>query len=207
MAGNNFNQEFVPQNIDMQAIRSAIVSANDFAKSCRFVAIIQGNSQTISNIIPKDLYLMCEAVEFPGRGFDYTEVRYSGPKQAFPNNPSYEPIGMSFLCRNDSKERAFFDDWMDIINPTDTFLFEYPENYWATITLLQLSDIAAGGEWNYVKDPGHTPQNMLGIYGFALYFAWPMLVSPQQVSWADQDVLRLQVSMTYKYWDRPYYQG
>ena len=41
------------------------------------------------------------------------------------------------------------------------------------------------------------------IYGWKLLKAWPMMVNPQQVTWADTDILRLQVTFAYKYWDRP----
>ena len=42
----------------------------------------------------------------------------------------------------------------------------------------------------------------IATYGWRLNKAWPTLVNPQQVTWADQDILRLQVTFTYKYWDR-----
>jgi len=191
--GNNFSQSSVPQNLDVQSLRSAITSAGDVAKGCRFAAVIQPNGPKIVNIVPRDLVYMCDAVEFPGRGFDITEIRYWGPGQIFPNNTKYETCNMSFICRQDSIERAFFDNWMEVINPTNSFTFEYPENYYATIKIFHLSEVA-----NVRGDP-------VGIYGWSLYKVWPTLVTPQQVTWADNDILRLQVMLTYKYWDRPDY--
>ena len=200
MGNIKLNQTNVPQNLDMQSIRSAIASSIELAKACRFVAVIHASGSAegskITNLIPRDLLYFCESVEFPGRGFDVTQIRYWGAGQVFPNNTLYETANMSFLCRQDSTERAFFDNWMDIINPTTNFTFEYPENYYATISIFQLADIGAEG--------APTP---MGLYGWTLYKAWPTLVAPQQVTWADTDILRLQVTMTYKYWDRPDYTG
>lgn len=187
----------------MQSIRSAITAAGEFAKGCRFAVLIRSsgsaNGSKILNLIPRDLVYMCDAIEFPGRGFDVTQIRYWGAGQVFPNNTLYETSNMSFICRRDSIERAFFDNWMEVINPTTNFTFEYPENYYATIQIFQLSDFSGA--------PTETQPTgaQIGTYGWTLYKAWPTLVSPQQVTWADNDILRLQVSMTYKYWDRPDY--
>jgi hypothetical protein len=197
--GNNFSQSNVPQYLDIQSLRSAFTKAGDVAKGCRFAAVIRPNGDKILNLIPRDLIYMCESVEFPGRGFDVTQIRYWGAGQVFPNNTLYETSNMSFICRQDSVERAFFDNWMDIINPTTSFTFEYPENYYATIQIYHLSEV--GGP----VDPSTRQPSYQGIYGWSLYKAWPTLIAPQQVTWADQDILRLQVTLTYKYWDRPDY--
>jgi len=204
--GTNFNQTNVPQNLDMQSLKAAADSAGQYAKGCRFVAVIKPTGSSIIGLIPRDLVYMCEAVEFPGRGFDITEIRYWGPKQVFPNNVMYgSGINMQFICRQDSTERAFFDNWQDIINPVNNFMFEYPDNYYADINIYQLAEYAAGAGWNYIKDSNHKPVNSLATYGWTLRKCWPTLVNPQQVTWADQDILRLQVSFAYKYWDRPDY--
>jgi hypothetical protein len=192
--GIRLKQTHVPKNLDMQSLKAAADAAGQYAKSCRFVAIIRPTGEGILNLVPRDLIYMCEAVEFPGRGFDVTEIRYWGPKQVFPNNVMYgSGINMQFICRQDSTERALFDDWQDIINPVNNFTFEYPDNYYADIYIFQLSEV--GG-------PSGEP---VGTYGWTLRKCWPTLVNPQQVTWADQDILRLQVSFAYKYWDRPDY--
>ena len=191
--GNNFSQSNVPQDLNMQALRSAITSAGDVAKGCRFAVMIRPSGGKLVNMVPRDLVYMCEAAEFPGRGFDVTQIRYWGAGQVFPNNTLYETSNLSFICRQDSVERAFFDNWMELINPTTNFTFEYPENYYATIQIFHLSEVAdVRGQYQ-------------GIYGLSLYKAWPTLIAPQQVTWADNDILRLQVTLTYKYWDRPDY--
>jgi hypothetical protein len=198
--GTNFSQVNVPQNLDMQSLKAAADSAGQYAKGCRFAAVIKPTGSSIIGLIPRDLVYMCEAVEFPGRGFDITEIRYWGPKQVFPNNVMYgSGINMQFICRQDSTERAFFDNWQDIINPVNNFMFEYPDNYYADINIFQLSEV--GGPAKATQKLG----THVGTYGWSLRKCWPTLVNPQQVTWADQDILRLQVSFAYKYWDRPDY--
>jgi hypothetical protein len=113
----------------------------------------------------------------------------------FPYNTKYSnEISMSFICRGESYERQLFDDWVGIINPINNFNFNYPEQYYATIDVFQLSE---------------APTNIKGatapkaVYQWSLQNAWPAQVNPQPVTWADNDVLRLSVSFVYQYWTRP----
>jgi hypothetical protein len=203
----NYSPQNPPKNLTLNQFRAAADNAGQFAKQCRFVARINGVGSQISGLVSNDLMYMCDAVEFPGRGFDVTQIRYYGPSQVFPNNTMYNTANMSFLCRTGSAERAFFDDWMDVINPTDSWNYEYADNYYAEIQIFQLAEW--GGPENLkVTDPKSLakydgpPQ---AVYGWTLHKAWPTLVTPQSVTWADNDILRLQVTFTYKYWDRPGY--
>ena len=138
--------------------------------------------------------------------FDATNIRYYGPGQQVPNNTDYGPCNLSLLCNHASLERQFFDDWQQIINPTSSFNYNYPDQYYCDIEIFQFSEygppagllpmtgIAAPISWM-------SPQV---IYNWRLYKCWPSFVNPQQVTWADNsDVLRLQVTLQYKYWDRP----
>lgn len=184
-------QTNVPATLGMNEFRSAADAAGQFAKGCRFVVRIQPPPAIDS--LPDDLHLMCEAVEYPGRGFNVTETRYYGPSQSFPNNTMYNTANMSFICRTNSPERFFFDEWMEFINPTTSFNFAYPQEYWSRIQIFQLAEYG-------VAKTSRAPK---ATYGWTLHKAWPTLVNPQQVSWADNDILRLQITFSYKYWDRP----
>lgn len=191
-----YSSKNMPTNLSMNDVKSALDNAGQYAKSCRFLVLIKGAGASITNIMngTKDFMYLCDAVEFPGRGFDVTQVRYNGPSQVFPNNVMYNQASLSFLCRTMSAERAFFDDWMDIINPTSNWNFEYADNYYGTINIYQIAEYGAEGT-----------SKPFATYGWTLNKAWPTLVAPQQVTWNDQDVLRLQVTFAYKYWDRPDY--
>jgi len=186
-----------PTKLALPDVMGILDAGGQVAKSCRFIVRISatspGSSLTrIGNFkaATEQLTYMCDAAEFPGRGFNVTETRYYGPSQAFPNNTLYNPITLSFICRNDGTERRFFDDWMEEINPTTSFHFSYPDQYYAQVEVFQLSEVGASKT---------TPEV---IYAWRLHKAWPTFVAPQAVTWADQDILRMQVTFTYKYWDR-----
>ena len=198
------NQGNSPSNLRLTNFLSSLDMGNQVAKACRFAVQIIPTSFVNNRLPNNDLMYMCDAAELPGRGFDVTEVRYYGPSQAFPNNTQYNTANFSFICRQKSKERYFFDQWMDVINPVSSFNFEYANNYFSEIKIYQFAEYSSKDQQQN-PNKGPLPQNNSApdiVYGWTLRKAYPILVQPQQVTWADQDILRLQVTFTYKYWDR-----
>ena len=180
------------KDLNMGRFRSVLDNGGSLAKACRYIVAIKPQESIKS--YPKDLHFLCESAELPGRGFSVVQTRYYGPSQMFPTNSEYQPINLSFMCRSDSQERRFFDDWLDFINPVESFNFEYPEKYYSQIEVYQYAEYGAGGV--------ATPTAHI-TYQWRLNKAWPTLVAAQAVNWADQEYLKLQVSFAYKYWDRP----
>lgn len=178
---------------DMMAYSSAF---GGLAKSSRyFVRIIpQGNllAGLGYNQFVGQLSYLVEAAETPGRGFQQIDVRYHGPNIKLPIQTSYEDTTMTFLCRTQSFERQFFDDWMEIINPTNLWDFNYKDEYRAEIQVFQLADFG-------------TDQNStapVAMYQWTLHEVHPIVVNPQPVTWADDNFQRLSVAFTYTKWTR-----
>lgn len=191
MAINQVSQTGL-KDLSMGRFRSVLDIGGSLAKACRYIVAVR--PPTSLKTFPRELHYLCEAAELPGRGFSVVQTRYYGPSQMFPVNSEYQPISLTFMCRSDSQERRFFDDWLDTINPVDNFNFEYPENYYSEIEVYQYTEYGAAG--TAMPTPNIS-------YQWRLMKAWPTLVSPQPVNWAESDYLRLQVSFAYKYWDRP----
>jgi hypothetical protein len=100
---------------------------------------------------------------------------------------------LTFLCRAESREKEFFDNWMHVINPINNFNFNYRDEYRARINIFQFAEGAeVGGE----SAPYAT-------YAVTCHNAYPLLVNPQAMTWADADQFqRVVVSFTYSHWDR-----
>lgn len=197
----SFNISNPPSNLTMLDFNAKINSLGAVAKQCRFVVRISPTnpdnlmSQLGYSSLFSELSYLCESTELPGRGFETVDTRYYGPVIIFPYNTKYSnEISMSFICRGESFERQLFDDWAGVINPINNFNFNYPERYYCTIDVFQLSE---------------APKDAIGatapkaVYQWSLQKAWPALVNPQPVTWADNDVLRLSVTFVYQYWTRP----
>ena len=211
------NVSNVPTNLEIKDFLSRVNLLGGLAKSCRFAVRFNIRSTTninLLNALPyrdrlSNLLYVCDAVEFPGRGFETSQIRYYGPSQTLPNNSEYGPCNLSFLCSNSGFERQFFDDWQEIINPSQTFNFNYPDQYFCDVEIFQFSEYAIGaGSFPPGTKLDYTQMSLVKtpqiVYNWKLYKCWPVQVMAQQATWADNsDVLRLQVSLSYKYWDRP----
>lgn len=190
MATINFPN--APRNLRLSDFRSVNDSFGSLAKSCRYVVMIKPQGELIQSFstLSRDLLYLCEVAELPGRGFvSLDQIRYYGPTFKMPSYTEYDDINFTFLCRNSSLERQMFDDWMTIINPVNTFDFNYRDDYRAEIDIYQFSDVGSGTE----------PEAQ---YCISLIDAWPFLVSPQPGNWSDSAFQRVIVSFTYMKWVR-----
>lgn len=181
-----------PKQLSMQDFRSYSDNKGGLAKNCRFAAVIQpvGNLlREVARDFTRDLTYLCEATEFPGRGMLNLDLRYYGPNLKLPIQSQYEDISMIFLCRTDSYERKFFDDWMLMMNPINTFDFNYRDDYRSRIDIYQFAEYAID------KEPK-------AVYAFTLNDAYPLLINPQPVAWGDDQFQKLSISFTYTFWER-----
>lgn len=191
-----------PNYADLIRTRSVISDGGGPAKSNRFLVNIPKPIDGL-NGFQKDLTLLCEAAEFPGRGLFTVDNRYYGPNFKIPYQTTYEDLTLTFLVRDKFLERQYFDGWMNAINPIDSYNFNYRADYTTNIELFQLSDIGTPvrNTVNGVSVPsGET--FVKTQYAFTFEKAYPVLVNPQPVTWADDNFHRLSVTFTYTRWYR-----
>lgn len=184
-----------PSNLKMTDVKSINSYYGGLAKSCRFVVQIQPAAVHLQmgyGDFLRQFQYLCEAVEMPGRGFVSADVRYYGPNQKLPVKTQYEDTTLTLLCRSESYERQFFDDWMEAINPTRSFNFRYRNEYECLVHIIQLAEYSTA-------ENKTTPKP---TYKITLFNAFPMLVNPQPMTWADDQFQRLAVTFTYHKWKR-----
>lgn len=201
----SYNIDNPPTQLTMQDFLAMSSMYNGLAKSSRFIVRIQPsgiNSKLTKfrNIMPQLQYL-CESAELPGRGFLNIDMTYHGPKFKVPYLSEYQETTMTFLCRNKSFEREFFDDWMELINPTNTFDFEYKDSYKAEIHMYQMGDTPRITE-NEQREATASTTEPVANYAWTLHDAFPILINPQPVTWADDNFQRLSVAFTFTKWTR-----
>jgi hypothetical protein len=183
-----------PESLTMNNFRAVSDDLGGLIKSCKFAVRIVPQGEYISNYdtFARDLIYLCEVAEMPGRGFMNLDVRYYGPSQKLPFQTTYEDITLTFLCRSSSIERQFFDDWMLVINPINTFDFNYRDQYRSEITIYQFADYSEFEDEDYP----------VASYYMTMHNAYPILLNPQPMTWADDQFQRLSVSFTYTHWSR-----
>jgi hypothetical protein len=177
--------------VDPNTFRALIARNHDLARSCLFMARISAKVG-VATRMTQDLQYLCESAELPGRAFETQEVRTYGSTYRRPFMTSYADVTLTFVCTGDMKEKDFFDSWMQYINPSDFYDFEYATNYMAYVDIFQYSSAGEG------------PNTLVPTYQMRMFDAYPVTINPMPTSWADDGVHRLQVQFTASQILRPY---
>lgn len=184
-----------PRNLSIQDFRSVVDDHGGLAKASRFAAVIKPQGRLVAgyNSFVRDLTYLCEITDIPGRNFYfYTGARYYGPGFNVMFMSDYQDFNMSFLCRNKSLERQFFDDWMSVINPVNTYDFNYRDDYIAEMDIFQFSE-------SNLDYSANAPE---AEYKVTVKDVYPVMVQPQPATWQDGDFQRLVVTFTCTKWVR-----
>lgn len=128
--------------------------------------------------------MMCDQVQLPGINLATTQNRSFGEFREVPYEKLYGDIQLSFYVDNDLSVKRFFDDWMAVIQNNGSRTFEYYNNY--------VSDMIIN-----VEDLEDNVR-----YSVTAYECYPKTISPIQMDYSAKDIMKMQVTMQYKYWRR-----
>jgi hypothetical protein len=159
----------------------------DVAKVSRFDVTIPVPLALRTTIDSRQLTFRCEKAEMPGRTFMTAEKKIgSAPVEKFPYQTTYNEMTLDFIVSDDMKEKIFFDSWMDLINPTTDYNFQYKTNYAVDMSINQY-------------DVSNKP-----IYTATLIEAYPMQVNQLDLDWTSDGYHKLAVQFVYKQWTGSY---
>lgn len=130
----------------------------------------------------RQILLYCDQVQLPGLNLATVQNRSYGEFREVPYEKLYGDIQMSFYVDTNLYVKTFFDDWMASIQNPYTRTFEYYNRY-ITDMEIRVEDL----------------QNS-SVYVVTAYECYPKTVSPIQMDYANKDIMKLQVTMQYKYW-------
>jgi hypothetical protein len=131
---------------------------------------------TTSGIVDND------NVNLPGLTIETTQAKTFGEIREMPYQKMFDNINMGFYVDNAMSVKLLFDAWMEAIQDPVTRTFNYYKDYTTDITV-EVFDIA-----NKVR------------YIVTLFQCYPKMINPVQMDYAGKDVMKLLVSMNYKYW-------
>jgi hypothetical protein len=199
-------------DLTMQRFRSVADQYGGLARSARFIARIMPTGSSLLSLkatsILRDLIYLCDVIDIPGRELGTQNVHYYGPELKYPVQTAYADFDMTFICRNGSFERQFFDDWMTLINPPNSYDFNYIDNYKAEIDIFTFADHGRP-KVAVSKDPQNLASNVdenittpVANYNITLHRAFPIIVHQQPSTWADGEFHRLMVTFSYYNWTR-----
>jgi hypothetical protein len=131
----------------------------------------------------RNLSFRCEMTQLPGRTFETTDKKIgSAPVERFPYHTTYQNVTMEFIVSDDMNEKIFFDAWMELINPSGNYNFQYKANYAVDISINQ-----------------YNVSNKLTYVGL-LQEAFPIDVNQLDLDWGTDSYHKLSVVFAYRQW-------
>lgn len=131
----------------------------------------------------KNLSFRCENAELPGKSMTTADRKMgSAPIEKFPYHTNFGECTLTFIISDNMSEKIFFDSWMEIINPTTDYNFQYKSNYAVDMSINQY-DVT-----NKVS------------YTATLYETFPISFNAMGLDWTSEGFHKLSVTFSYKQW-------
>ena len=153
-------------------------------------SLISGGSFSLKSFIndPRDMFLLCESVNIPGRQITtqehYTSVR--GIKK--PNAFIDEDVSMTFNLTNDYYAWSYWQSWMDLVvqkQEDNFYTFGFKNNYTSDITIQQMGGV-----------------NFVPVKSIKLRNAYPISLNSVQLGNGQENTIATAtVTIAYDYWE------
>lgn len=138
----------------------------------------------VAGLMPnQQLLMLCDQVQIPGLTVNTAPTRTYGEVREAPYEYNYEPINIEFYVDTKMDVKTFWDRWIKSIQNGSKRSFKYYDEY-----ICKNMDI-------YVQDL--LDQNR---YLVRLYEVYPKSVGAIQLDYAAKDVMKIQVTLVFKYW-------
>lgn len=168
---NRFNVMFTPPsqsllNLDPEALVGSLVS---------------GNGINPRNLVsdPRDISLLCESVQLPGRNISTFEHAHDKQTNKYPYTFIDDDITMTFHLTNDYYMRVLMDNWMSSIFDVENYMVGYKNDYSTDIIIQQLN------------------QQDIPVYGVRLEKAYPINVAATELNNGNTEMVKVEVTFAY----------
>jgi len=179
-----------------------------FARPSLFrVEIAVATPSQVGDIGLKKLSLNCYNALIPGLSIATTDKDVGFRSVAY--QKLYDDVLLSFYCSEDLSELKYMQDWMEkISNPINNRLGYY-DSYVSTIHIIHLSKAYKTKtlDKTYVNNNRNEPKKWDAAEDSnkktlttTLIEAYPKKIDPIQLDYASNDIMRLTVSFTYRYY-------
>lgn len=156
------------------------------AKASHFEVFISGGGDIETE---RELSYRAETVDVPGRSLSTVEHKFKnyGPINKVPYGQIYGDVTVQFLVSQDMREKEYFEIWQEKMVGTGAFSegesqynVKYFDDYAGTVEIRQYG---SHGQLHSI----HT-----------LNQAYPIIVNPITMGWAEEGAVRLGVTFSYK---------
>ncbi len=211
-SGPGFNVENMITTLNTQGL----------AKTSHFEVYVNAGNVGGDSKVERDLAFRIESVDLPGRNLLFTDHKFGniGPINKIPNGgQTYTDVTMSIICSEDLREKEYFEWWQEQMVNHGAFEGKPFTDNSGTLKIaktpqqLELAADEAEFHDNNVLSPWHVRyfNHYVGSvdirqYGAAgdlrsvhtLREAYPIFIAPIAMNWADDNVIKLQVTFAYR---------
>lgn len=168
-------------------------SLNEFISSVKTEGLMQSNRFSVEFNLPTSLdmstdlqkvLLHCESVQLPGINISSSQSKTFGEVREIPYERTFETISMTFFVDNTMQVKLLFDEWAgNAIQNRTTRKFNYYKQY-VTDMFINVYD-----------------KNENQRFVVKLYECYPKNVMALSLDHNSREIMKLQVSINYKYWE------
>lgn len=140
-------------------------------------------------ILPKGdehLSMLIDQCNLPGLSIMTNEMRTFGELREVPYGITYPPVQISAIVDNTSSTKLYFEDWANAVFNRNTRTLGYYDNYKRDVVIQLLN------------------KNDELIHEVKLIEAYPKTISDIALDYSNRDIIRLQVSLAFRYWERTF---
>lgn len=164
--------------------RGAIARTNRYAVFFTPPVAIDGEGKPVSPDFGagRKILMFCDSAQLPGINISTTQNRTYGEFREIPYEKLFDNVTLSFYVDQDMKVKQLFDEWVNGIQNPKSRTFNYYNNYTTKMTI-DVQDI-----------------NDKTRYTMTLHECYPKTISNIQLDASSKDIMKMSVSMQYKYW-------
>lgn len=163
----------------------SIVKKVGLAKANRYTVILTPPQSALVNgggDNLKKMLLLCDQFQVPGVNLSTVQNRTFGEFREVPYEKLFGDVQMSFYVDNKLYVKEFFDNWMNIIQNNNNRTFSYYNDYIAHMKVI-VEDVADNER-----------------FAVEMFECYPKTIAPIQLDYSNKEVMKLSVTMQYKYW-------
>jgi len=169
-------------------------SLKEFIAAVKTEGLIPNNRFSVEFFLPteiqasvgfnsfRNVLMFCDQTQLPGVNLSSSQVRIFGEMQESPYEKLYDPVNLSFLVDNNARVITLFDTWMNYIQSGTDRTFRYLDDYSTPLTINVYDRM---DKLRYSK---------------TMFKAYPKTISSINLDYAGRDVMRLNVTFSYKYY-------
>lgn len=166
-----------------QVASEGLMGTSKFSIEIGMPNIIKAKNFYIGDL--RKVLLYCDNVSLPGMSLSTTQARTFGEVREMPHERLFDNVNMNFYVDNGMHTKLFFDTWIQSIQDPYTRKFGFykgPTGYTTDITI-------------NVYDAQQKQR-----YTVTLYECYPKSIGAINMDYSSKEVMKMQVSMNYKYW-------